>query len=61
METTSNANVTITLELYTELVCKANDLDKVKAVVSGCNKDTYIGSYETALIKALCGLPIGKE
>ncbi len=60
MEKTNDANVTITLELYTELVCKANDLDKVKAVVSGC-KDTYIGSDGTALIKALCGLPTGKE
>lgn len=61
MEKTSDANVTISLELYTELVCKANDLDKIKAVVSECNKDTYMGSYETALVKALCGLPTGKE
>ena len=31
MENTSGANVTITLEMYTELVCKANDLEKVKS------------------------------
>ena len=30
MENTNGANVTITLELYTELVCKDNDLEKVK-------------------------------
>ena len=60
MENTSGANVTITLELYTELVCKANDLEKVKAVLKNC-KDDYIGSDCTRLIKALCGLPTGKE
>lgn len=55
-----DVNVTISLALYTDLVCMANDLDKIRAVVSGC-KDTYIGSDGTALIKALCGLPTGKE
>lgn len=56
MENTSVANVTITLEMYTQLVCKANDLEKVKAVLKNC-KDDYIGSDGTRLIKALCGLP----
>ena len=60
MENTSGANVTITLEMYTELVCKVNDLDKIRAVV-GNLKDDYIGSDGTRLIKALCGLPTGKE
>lgn len=60
METTREANVTITLEMYTQLVCKANDLEKVKAVLKNC-KDDYIGSDGTRLIKALCGLPTGKE
>ena len=60
MENTSGAIVTITLELYTELVCKANDLNKVKAVLNNC-KDDYIGSDGTRLIKALCGVPTGKE
>ena len=60
MENTSGANVTITLEMYTELVCKANDLEKIRAVV-GNLKDDYIGSDGTRLIKALCGLPTGKE
>lgn len=60
MENTNGANVTITLELYTELVCKANDLKKIRAVV-GNLRDDYIGSDATRLIKALCGLPTGKE
>lgn len=60
MENTSGANVTITLEVYTDLICKANDLDKVRAVLKNC-KDDYIGSDGTRLIKALCGLPTGKE
>ena len=60
MENTSGAIVTITLELYTELVCKANDLKKIRAVV-GNLKDDYIGTDATRLIKALCGLPTGKE
>ena len=60
METTREAYVTITLELYTDLVRKANDLDKVRAVLKDCN-DGYIGSDGTRLIKALCGLPFGKE
>ena len=60
MESTNVANVTITLELYTELVCKANDLKKIRAVV-GNLKDDYIGTDGTRLIKALCGLPTGKE
>ena len=60
MENTSGANVTITLEVYTELVCKANDLEKVRAVLKNY-KDDYIGSDGTRLIKALCGLPTGKE
>lgn len=60
METTREANVTITLEVYTDLICKANDLDKVRAVLKNC-KDDYIGSDGTRLIKALCGLPTGKE
>ena len=60
MENSSGANVTITLEIYTELVCKANDLEKVRAVLNNC-KDDYIGSDGTRLIKALCGLPTGKE
>lgn len=60
MENTNGANVTITLEMYTELVCKANDLDKIRAVV-GNLKDDYIGTDATRLIKALCGLPTGKE
>ena len=60
MENTSGANVTITLEVYTDLICKANDLDKVRAVLKNC-KDDYIGSGGTRLIKALCGLPTGKE
>ena len=60
MDNTSGANVTITLEVYTELVCKANDLDKIRAVVRNL-KDDYIGTDATRLIKALCGLPTGKE
>ena len=52
--------VYISLAEYTELVCKANDLEKVKAVLKNC-KDDYIGSDGTRLIKALCGLPTGKE
>ena len=60
MENTNVANVTITLEVYTELVCKANNLEKVRAVLKNC-KDDYIGSDGTRLIKALCGLPTGKE
>ena len=60
METTREANVTITLEMYTQLVCKANDLEKVKAVLKNC-KDDYIGTDATRLIKALCGVPTGKE
>ena len=60
MENTSGANVTITLEMYTELVCKANDLEKIRAVLNNC-KDDYIGTDATRLIKALCGLPTGKE
>ena len=60
MDNTSGANVTITLEVYTELVCKANDLDKIRAVVRNL-KDDYIGTDATRLIKALCGVPTGKE
>lgn len=69
MENTSGATalhnkddvtVTISLALYTDLVCLANDLDKIRAVVGTC-KDDYIGSDGTRLIKALCGLPTGKE
>lgn len=60
MESTNGANVTITLELYTELVCKANDLKKVMAVLKNC-KDDYIGSDATRLIKALCGVWKGEE
>lgn len=60
MESTNGANVTITLEMYTQMVCKANDLEKVKAVLKNC-KDDYIGTDATRLIKALCGLPTGKE
>ena len=52
--------VNISLAEYTELVCKANDLEKVRAVLKNC-KDDYIGSDGTRLIKALCGLPTGKE
>lgn len=60
MENTSGANVTITLEMYMELVCKANDLEKIRAVVENL-KDDYIGTDATRLIKALCGVPTGKE
>ena len=69
MENTSGATalhnkddvtVTISLALYTDLVCLANDLDKIRAVVGTC-KDDYVGSDGTRLIKALCGLPTGKE
>ena len=60
MESTNGANVTITLKMYTELVCKANDLDKIRGVV-GNLKDDYIGTDATRLIKALCGVPTGKE
>ena len=57
---TAETPVTIPLTQYTELVCKANDLDKIRAVV-GNLRDDYIGSDATKLIKALCGLPTGKE
>jgi len=57
---TAETPVTIPLTQYTELVCKANDLDKIRAVV-GNLRDDYIGSDATRLIKALCGLPTGKE
>jgi hypothetical protein len=60
MESTNGANVTITLEMYTELVCKANDLEKVMAVLNNC-KDDYIGSDGTRLIKALCGVWKGED
>ena len=69
MENTSGAttiykkddvNVTISLTVYTDLVCAANDLEKIRAVV-GNLKDDYIGTVATRLIKALCGLPTGKE
>ena len=61
METTREANVTITLELYTELVCKANDLENIKSIVSGCKDGSYIDSDTAKVIKVLCGLPFGKE
>lgn len=60
MESTNGANVTITLEMYTELVCKANDLEKVRAVLKNC-KDDYIGYDGTRLIKALCGVWKGED
>lgn len=69
MENTSGAttiykkddvNVTISLTVYTDLVCAANDFDKIRMVV-GNLKDDYIGTDATRLIKALCGLPTGKE
>ena len=69
METTSETSiyrkepetmVTVPLSMYTELVCRANDLSKVEMVARNC-KDDYIGSDGTRLIKVLCGLPFGKE
>lgn len=69
METTSEANVstntpeamvTIPLYRYTELVCHAHDLSMIREIVSK-QKDDYIGGDATRLIKALCGLPTGKE
>lgn len=57
---TAEMPVTIPLTQYTELVCKANDLEKVRAVLKNC-KDDYIGGDATRLIKVLCGLPTGKE
>lgn len=68
MDTTSEANVstntpetmvTIPLHRYTELVCHAHDFNLIREIASGC-KD-YIGSTETALIKALCGAWKGEE
>ena len=69
METTSETSiyrkepetmVTIPLYRYTELVCHAHDLSMIREIV-GKQKDDYIGSDGTRLIKALCGLPTGKE
>lgn len=68
MDTTSEVNVstntpetmvTIPLYRYTELVCHAHDLSLIREIVGGC-KD-YIGSTETAMIKALCGAWKGEE
>ena len=53
--------VNISLTEYTELVCKANDLEKVKSIVSGCKDGSYIDSDTAKVIKVLCGLPLGKE
>ena len=55
-----DVTVTISLALYTDLVCLANDLDKIRAVVGTC-KDDYIGSDGTRLIKALCGVWKGED
>ena len=61
MESTNGANVTITLEMYTELVCKANDLENIKSIISGCNENSYIDSDTAKVLRVLCRLPIGKE
>ena len=53
--------VNISLAEYTELVCKANDLEKVKSIVSSCKDGSYIDSDTAKVIKVLCGLPFGKE
>lgn len=68
METTSETSVyrkepetmvCIPLYRYTELVCHAHDLSLIREIANGC-KD-YIGSTETAMIKALCGAWKGEE
>lgn len=61
MENTSGANVTITLELYTELVCKANDLENIKSIVSNCKDGSYIDSDTAKVLRVLCRQPFGKE
>ena len=53
--------VYISLAEYTELVCKANDLEKVKSIVSGCKDGSYIDSDTAKVLRVLCGLPLGKE
>lgn len=51
--------VNISLSEYTKLVCAVNDLEKIKLLVSSI-EENYIGTSETALLKALCGV-YGKE
>lgn len=58
---TAETPVTIPLTQYTELVCKANDLENIKSIVSGCKDGSYIDSDTAKVIKVLCGLPFGKE
>lgn len=53
--------VNISLAEYTELVCKANDLEKVKSIVSGCKDGSYIDSDTAKVLRILCGLSLGKE
>lgn len=53
--------VNISLAEYTEPVCKANDLEKVKSILSDCKDGSYIDSDTAKVINVLCGLPFGKE
>lgn len=53
--------VNVSLAEYTELVCRANDLEKIKSIVSDCKVGGYIDSDTAKVIKVLCGLPFGKE
>lgn len=50
-----DVKVSISLKEYTDLVCIRNDFDKIKTIMKSCG-DTYLGSTETALVKALCGI-----
>lgn len=59
--TTSDVTIALPLSLYTEMVCKVNDLEKIKAIVGTCKDGSYIDSETAVAIKALCGLPVGKE
>ena len=57
---TPETMVSIPLTQYTELVCIAHDHSMIRAILGRVNDD-YIGGDATRMLKALCGLPVGKE